>query len=382
MIYLDYNATTPVDERVISRILPFFSVDFGNAASAHPYGRKAHEAVEAARGSIARHIGADSSEIIFTSGATESCNLALKGCFESYAGKGRHIITVATEHAAVLDSCRYLKTRGAEITYLPVQSSGLIDLEALGQAIRSDTIMVAVMTANNESGVIQPIRAIGQLCHQRDVIFFTDATQALGKLPIDVQKDQIDLMAFSGHKIYAPKGVGGLYVRRKAPRVRLAEQMQGGGHEKGMRSGTLNVPGIVGMAEALRLFSLPEQRQVEAGIQALRDQLEAELLRLPGVFSNIPGHTKRMSHVANLRFEQITGKQLLGRLNEQLAVSSGSACSTESKEPSHVLLAMGLTEAQAQSSIRFSLGRFTTAQQIRQAISIITSAAEDLRRTS
>jgi cysteine desulfurase len=380
MIYLDYNATTPVDERVISKILPFFSVDFGNAASAHPYGRKAHEAVAYARAGIARHIGADPTEIIFTSGATESCNLALKGCYETYRDKGRHIITVRTEHAAVLDSCRYLEQKGAAVTYLPVDRQGLIDLDELQQAIRPDTIAVAVMTANNESGIIQPIRQIGQICHDRGVFFFTDATQALGKLSLDVQKDHIDLMAFSGHKIYAPKGVGGLYIRRKAPRVRPAEQMQGGGHEKGMRSGTLNVPGIVGMAEALRLYGLPEAQQTQAAIKDLRDQLEAELLQTAGVFSNVCPSAPRMGHVANLRFEGISGKQLLGRLNNELAVSSGSACSTASSAPSHVLMSMGLTEQQALSSIRFSLGRFTTSAEIAQATDLIRSAVRDLRK--
>ena len=379
MIYLDCNATTPVDKRVISKILPFFSVDFGNAASAHPFGRKAHEAVAHARRRIAHHIGADASEIIFTSGATESCNLAIKGSFETYQSKGKHIITVATEHSAVLDSCRSLAARGAEITYLPVDPNGLINLQALEAAFRPDTILVAVMTANNETGIIQPIRQIGQICHEKDVLFFTDATQALGKYSLDVQKDNIDLMAFSGHKIYAPKGIGGLYVRRKAPRVRLAEQMQGGGHERGMRSGTLNVPGIVGLAEALWLYTLPEETAVLSGIEKLRNQLETGLLSLPGVFSNIRLDISRMGHVANFRFEGIPGKMLLSRLGQDLAVSSGSACSTASNEPSHVLIAMGLTEQQARSSIRFSLGRFTTPSEIQRATNIIQHAVTDLK---
>lgn len=378
MIYLDYNATTPVDERVISRILPFFSLHYGNAASGHPVGRMAREAVEAARQQIAARIGADSSELIFTSGATESCNLAIKGCFETYRSKGSHFITVATEHPAVLDSCRYLASRGAEITYLSVSAQGLIDLEELRRAIRPDTLLVAVMTANNETGVLQPIRAIGELCHERGVLFFTDATQALGKHPIDVKADHIDLMAFSGHKIYAPKGIGGLYISRKSPRVRLTEQMQGGGHEKGLRSGTLNVPGIVGMAAALDLFYLPETTAKAAELTALRNQLETSLTELPGVFSNVPASAPRLGHVANLRFESASGKQLMSLLTPQLAVSSGSACSTDKNEPSPVLMAMGLSETAAMSSIRFSLGRYTNATDVEQAIDVIRQAVQQL----
>ena len=379
MIYLDYNATTPVDERVISKILPFFSTQFGNAASAHPYGRSAHTAVENARKRIATHLGADASEIIFTSGATESCNLAIKGCYETYRAKGNHIVTTVTEHPAVLDTCRYLETKGAEVTYLPVNSAGLIDVEQFKEALREETILATVMTANNETGVLQPIKALGQLCHDKGVIFFTDATQAIGKLPIQVNKDCIDLMAFSGHKIYAPKGIGALYVRRKSPRVRLTEQMQGGGHEKAMRSGTLNVPGIVALAEALDLYGEPLQQAHLTEITTLRDQLEAALSKLQGVHSNIPKGIPRLGHVANLRFDAVDGKRLLGRLIQEIAVSSGSACSTASNEPSHVLLAMGLSETQARSSIRFSLGRFTTQQEIAETIALVTNAVSQLR---
>ncbi|UAY54613.1 cysteine desulfurase family protein [Arachidicoccus terrestris] len=378
MIYLDYNATTPVDERVISKILPFFSMQFGNAASAHPYGRKAHEAVENARSRIARSMGADPSEIIFTSGATESCNLAIKGVLETYRSKGRHIITVTTEHPAVLDTCKWLEQKDAELTYLPVNSAGMIDLKVLETAIRPDTVLVAVMVANNETGVIQPFRRIGELCHKKGVLFFTDATQALGKLPIHVLNDNIDLMAFSGHKIYAPKGIGGLYVRRKNPRVRLSEQIHGGGHEKAMRSGTLNVPDIVGLAEALSICKDPREVQSLQNIQSLRDRLEHALTKLPGVQVNTDRETPRLGHVSNLRFEGTIGRQLLGRLNPDIAVSSGSACSTASNEPSHVLLAMGLSEDQARSSIRFSLGRFTTEQDITTAILKVTDAVRDL----
>jgi len=379
MIYLDYNATTPVDERVMSMILPFFSTRFGNAASAHPYGRTAHQAVENARRRIADHIGADASEIIFTSGATESCNLAIKGCFEAYQSKGRHIVTTMTEHPAVLDTCRYLEAKGAEVTYLPVNSAGLIDLDLFKTALRPDTILAVVMTANNETGVLQQIRAIGEACHEKGVIFFTDATQAMGKLLIQVQEDSIDLLAFSGHKLYAPKGIGALYVRRKSPRVRLTEQMQGGGHEKGMRSGTLNVPGIVALAEALDICSDPLEKARLQDTTLLRDQLEKALCRLPGVRSNVPDGTPRLGHVTNLRFEGLEGKMLLGRLIRDIAVSSGSACSTASNQPSHVLLAMGLSETQARSSIRFSLGRFTTGAEIEQTISLVSNAVNELR---
>ena len=381
MIYLDYNATTAVDERVISLMLPFFSTFYGNAASAHPVGRRAHEAVEDARRRIARHIGADSSEIIFTSGATESCNLAIKGCFEAYKHKGQHIITVSTEHPAVLDSCRWLEKQGADITYLAVASNGLIDLEDLKRAIRPDTILVAVMTANNETGVLQPIRQIGEICHAAEVLFFTDATQALGKLPLDTQKDHIDLMAFSGHKIYGPKGIGGLYIRRRAPRVRPLEQISGGGHEKGMRSGTLNVPGIVGMAAALDIcLSVPETA-LQAQLKTLRDHLEEALTRLPGVQLNTKD-APRLGHVSNICFEGISGKQLLGKLNQQIAVSSGSACSAASPTPSHVLTAMGCSDEAAQSSIRFSLGRFTTEAEIQSTIQLVSEAVKALQALS
>ena len=378
MIYLDYNATTPVDERVISKMLPFFSTLYGNAASAHPIGRRAHEAVEDSRRRIAQHIGADSSEIVFTSGATESCNLAIKGCFEAYHSKGKHIITVNTEHPAVLDSCRWLEKQGAELTYLCVDSAGLVDLSELKAAFREDTILVAVMTANNETGVLQPISQIGEICHNAGVIFFTDATQALGKLPIDVKKDRIDLMAFSGHKLYGPKGIGGLYIRRKAPRVRLLEQISGGGHEKAMRSGTLNVPGIVGLAMALDLCLTAEELAHLKLIQSLRDELEEALALLPGVNVNNNG-APRLGHVSNICFDELPGKLLLGKLNPDMAVSSGSACSAASNTPSHVLMAMGLTEMQAQSSIRFSLGRFTTREDILVVIEKVNKAVADLR---
>lgn len=375
MIYLDYNATTPVDERVISKILPFFSAQFGNAASAHPFGQAARQAVDHARATIAKFIGASAEEIIFTSGATESCNLAIKGIFDTYKEKGNHILTVATEHSAVLDTCKNLEALGAAVTYLPVDQDGLLDLDQLAEAIRSDTILVAVMFANNETGVLQPIEEIGRICHEKGTLFFCDGTQAIGKIPVDVQNCGIDLLAFSGHKIYAPKGTGGLYIRRKNPRVVLTEQIHGGGHERGLRSGTLNVPGIIGMAAALDLFTEAES----SAIQTLRDRLETALLALPGVKLN--GHPElRIGQVSNLSFEAVVGKQLLGVLNTQLAISSGSACSAASAAPSHVLLAMGVSENLARTALRFSLGRQTTLKDIEFTIHFVTTTLEDLRR--
>lgn len=374
MIYLDYNATTPVDERVMSKILPFFSMQFGNAASAHPMGLAAKRAVDQARGYIAQCFGAAAQEIIFTSGATESCNLAIKGVYDSYQLKGKHMITVQTEHPAVLDSFAYLQTQGAEVTYLPVNAYGLVDLDELSAAIRPDTVLVAVMLASNETGVIQPIEEIGRICHQKDTMLFCDATQAVGKLAIHVDQYQVDLMAFSGHKIYAPKGVGGLYVRRKRPRVVLTEQINGGGHERGLRSGTLNVPGIVGIATALSLYA-PEEA-IRLG--ALRDQLESALRKLPGVTLN--GHPNlRMDHVSNLSFDAVNGRQFLGALNKSIALSSGSACSAAKDEPSHVLRAMGISAHLASSAVRFSLGRFTTQADIQQTIDITTKSLMELR---
>lgn len=358
----------------MSKILPFFSMQYGNAASAHPVGLAAKQAVDHARASIAGYFGTTPQEIIFTSGATESCNLAIKGVYESYQVKGKHLITVRTEHSAVLDSFAHVESLGAEVTYLQVDEYGLIDLDALSSAIRTDTILVAVMLANNETGVIQPIEEIGRICHQSGTILFCDATQAVGKAAIQVDQYQVDLMAFSGHKLYAPKGIGGLYVRRKQPRVVLTEQINGGGHERGMRSGTLNVPGIVGLSTALTLFTAEETIR----IKSLRDQLEMALLDTTGVTLN--GHPDvRMPHVSNLSFEGVIGKQLLGELNKAIAVSSGSACTAAIDEPSHVLRAMGKSEMTARNSIRYSLGRFTTEQDIHNAIEITSRTLLKLR---
>lgn len=375
MIYLDYNATTPVDENVLQEMLPYFTTQFGNASSAtHVYGLQARKAVDNAREKIAAHLHADAQEIIFTSGATEAVNLAVKGLYGIYGGKKKHIITVATEHSAVMDTCKSLEEKGAELTVLPVDSHGLLDMESLQSAIREDTLLIAVMYANNETGVLQPIKIIGNICKQKNVFFFCDATQAVGKLPMNVQDENIDLLCFSGHKMYGPKGIGGLYVRRKSPRVNLAAQVHGGGHERGWRSGTLNVPGIVGLGKSLDIFHEEETKRIEA----LRDTLENALLGVEGVLLN--GHRqRRIFNVCNLSFKKVSGKRLIAELSKEMAVSAGSACSAESNMPSHVLTAMGVPEDMAKSSVRFSLGRFTTGEEIKFAIDFIKEVYARLR---
>jgi cysteine desulfurase len=366
-IYLDYNATTPCDPAVLEVMLPFFNTHFGNAASkSHAFGWYAEEAVHFAREQVASLIGADPLEIIFTSGATESVNLAIRGYTELNTTRGRHIITVATEHKAVLEVCEYLATEGYEISVLPVDSHGMISVEQLESALRPDTLLVAAMFANNETGVVFPVKEIGALLKSRGIAFFTDATQAVGKIPVDVQADGIDLMAFSAHKLYGPKGVGCLYVRKKNPRIELSPLQYGGGHERKMRSGTLNVPGIVGMGKAAEICSqLMDAESLR--LSALRNKLEEMLLQYPFVKSNV-GVDKRLNHVANLRFECRDGDQLLKKVSKHVALSSGSACSSVSVSPSHVLTAMGLTEQQAISSIRFSLGRFTTPDELDETL--------------
>ncbi|HEY4149206.1 MAG TPA: IscS subfamily cysteine desulfurase [Chitinophagaceae bacterium] len=380
-IYLDNNATTPCDPQVVEAMLPYFTRHFGNAASrSHAFGWEAAEAVAHAREQVARLIGADPTEIIFTSGATEADNLAIKGVFELHAGRGNHIITVKTEHKAVLDTCAHIEKLGGEITYLPVQPDGLIDLAELEAAIRPSTILIAVMYANNETGVLQPIRAISALARQHGILFFCDAAQAAGKIAVDVNADGIDLLALSAHKIYGPKGVGALYVRRKSPRVRLNPQMDGGGHERGLRSGTLNVPGIVGFGKAAELAAavLPAEN---ARLAALRDRLEAALLQLEEVQVN--GSTlHRLPHVTNLSFRWLEGETLLMGFNKNVAVSSGSACTSASLEPSYVLKAMGLDDALAHASVRFGLGRFTDEEQIEYTIQELTRAVHRLREES
>jgi cysteine desulfurase len=362
-VYLDYNATTPVDSRVLEEMLPYFSQHFGNAASrSHAFGWEAEEAVNYAREQVAQLIGAEPKEIIFTSGATESDNLALKGVFEMYASKGNHIITVKTEHKAVLDACKHLEKLGADITYLNVNRDGLIDLTELENSIKPATILVAVMYANNETGFIQPIREISAIAKKHGVLFFTDATQATGKIPVNVNEDGIDLMAFSAHKMYGPKGVGALYVRRKNPRVKVTAQIDGGGHERGMRSGTLNVPGIVGFGKACELCRIEMKKETER-IKSLRDRLENELLKQEGIVVN-GKRENRLYNVSNLSFKYPGGESIMPAIQKNIAVSSGSACSSASPEPSHVLKAMGLEDEQAHSSLRFSLGRFTTDEEI------------------
>ncbi len=363
-------------------MLPYFTRHFGNAASRnHSFGWEAAEAVSHAREQVARLIGADPTEIIFTSGATEADNLAIKGVFELHAGKGDHIITVQTEHKAVLDTCAHIEKLGGEITYLPVQPDGRIDLTELEAAIRPSTILITAMYANNETGVLQPIRAISALARQHGILFFCDAAQAAGKIAVDVNADGIDLLALSAHKIYGPKGIGALYVRRKSPRVRLNPQMDGGGHERGLRSGTLNVPGIVGFGKAAELAAAALLPAESIRLAGLRDRLEAALLELGEVQVN--GSTlHRLPHVTNLSFRWLEGETLLMGFNKNVAVSSGSACTSASLEPSYVLKAMGLGDDLAHASVRFGLGRFTDEEQIEYTIQEVTRTVHRLREES
>jgi len=380
-IYLDNNATTPMDPRVLEAMIPYFTQQFGNAASRnHPFGWQAEEAVDYAREQVAKLIGADAKEIIFTSGATEGDNLGIKGVFEMYASKGNHIITCTTEHKAVLDTCKHLEKLGAEVTYLPVKADGLIDLAELEAAMKPTTILVAIMYANNEIGVVQPVHEISAIAKKHGALFFTDGTQAVGKIPVDVQKDGIDIMAFTAHKMYGPKGVGALYVRRKNPRVKVTAQMDGGGHERGMRSGTLNVPGIVGFGKACELCRT-EMETDTARIVKLRDKLENALLQIEESYLN--GHKEyRLPHVTNISFKYVEGEGLLMGFNKNIALSSGSACTSASLEPSYVLKALGLGDDLAHSSLRFGLSRFTTEEEIDYTIEQITNTVLKLREMS
>ncbi|HEY0609017.1 MAG TPA: IscS subfamily cysteine desulfurase, partial [Chitinophaga sp.] len=380
-IYLDNNATTPCDPRVVETMLPYFTETFGNAASRnHPFGWAAEEAVDYAREQVAKLIGADTKEIIFTSGATEADNLAIKGVFEMYAVKGNHIITTEIEHKAVLDTCKHLEKQGASVTYLKVTNEGMIDLKELEAAITPKTIMVAIMYANNEIGVINPIREISHIARKHGVLVMTDATQAVGKIPVDAHKDGIDLMAFSAHKMYGPKGVGALYVRRKSPRVKVTAQMDGGGHERGMRSGTLNVPGIVGFGKACELASLEMEAEGKR-LSLLRDKLEKALLLLEESYVN-GSTTQRLPHVSNVSFKYVEGEGLMMGFNKNIALSSGSACTSASLEPSYVLKALGLGDDLAHSSLRFGLGRFTTEEQIDYTIKAVSDTVNKLREMS
>ena len=380
-IYLDNNATTPMDPRVLDAMIPYFTEKFGNAASRnHQFGWVAEEAVDYAREQVAKLIGADEKEIIFTSGATEADNLAIKGVYEMYAQKGNHIITVTTEHKAVLDTCHHLEKQGAKITYLKVNAEGLIDLSELENAITDKTILVAIMYANNEVGVIQDVKKISEICHRKGTLFFTDATQAVGKIPVDVNKDGIDLMAFTAHKMYGPKGVGALYVRRKNPRVKVTAQMDGGGHERGMRSGTLNVPSIVGFGKACEIC-MTDMESDNARISVMRDRLEAGLTQLEESYVN-GSKEHRLPHVTNISFKYVEGEGLMMGFNKNIALSSGSACTSASLEPSYVLKALGLGDDLAHSSLRFGLGRFTTDDQIDYTIKAISETVTKLRELS
>lgn len=379
-VYLDNNATTKVDPRVLDAMIPFFTEDFGNAASRnHPFGWKAEEAVDYAREQIATLIGASEKEIIFTSGATESNNLALKGVFEMYAEKGKHIITAVTEHKAILDTCKHLEKQGAEITYLHPAENGLLTVAQVEEAIRPDTILVTIMFGNNEIGVLQPIREIAAVCKKHGVLFHSDATQAVGKIPVDVIADNIDLMSFTAHKMYGPKGIGALYVRRKNPRVKVTAQMDGGGHERGMRSGTLNVPGIVGFGKAAELARLEMQSDTERIIK-MRDRLESSLLTMEESYLN-GSKEHRLPHTTNISFKYVEGEGLMMAIKD-IAVSSGSACTSASLEPSYVLKSLGLDDELAHSSLRFGLSRYTTDEEIDFTIKCVTDAVNRLRDMS
>jgi cysteine desulfurase len=380
-IYMDNHATTPMDPRVLEEMLPYFMEKFGNAASRnHPFGWVAEEGVETARERIAKLIGATAKEIIFTSGATESDNLAIKGVAEMYKEKGNHIITAVTEHKAVLDTCKRLEKYGYRVTYLPVQKNGLVDLEELKNAMTDKTILVTIMAANNEIGVLQPWREIGKLCRERGILFHTDAVQAVGKVPIDVNKDNIDLMSITAHKIYGPKGVGALYVRRKNPRVQISAIIDGGGHERGMRSGTLNVPGIVGLGKACAIAT-EDMAKEAAYLGGLRDRLKDSIMsRLDETYINgtmehrLPGNL-------NISFAYVEGESLLMGIND-IAVSSGSACTSATLEPSYVLKALGTGDDLAHSSIRFGIGRFNTEAEVDYVADRVVETVQRLRELS
>jgi cysteine desulfurase len=380
-IYMDYHATTPMDPRVFDAVKPYFMETFGNAASRnHSFGWQAEEAVEKSRKQIADLIGATPKEIVFTSGATESNNLALKGVAEMYGEKGNHIITAATEHKAVLDTCKRLEKHGVRVTYLPVQSNGLVDLDMLKDAITDKTILVSIMYANNEIGVLQNMAEIGKIAKAKGVLVHSDATQAVGKVPVNVIKDNIDLMSMSGHKIYGPKGVGALYVRRKSPRVQITAQMDGGGHERGMRSGTLNVPGIVGLGEACAICQaeMPEESKRMA---YLRDRLRSKLeSQLDEVYVN-GTMEQRVPNNLNISFAYVEGESLLMGIND-IAVSSGSACTSATLEPSYVLKALGAGDDLAHSSIRFGLGRFNTEEEVDYVADKVIDVVKKLRELS
>jgi len=380
-IYMDYHATTPMDPRVLQAMTPYFTEYFGNAASRnHAFGWQAEEAVEKSRKQIADLIGATAKEIIFTSGATESNNLALKGVAEMYAEKGNHIITAATEHKAILDTCKRLEKSGVRVTYLPLQADGLIDLDMLRESITDKTILISIMYANNEIGVLQPIREIGKIAKEKGILFHTDGVQAVGKVPVNVLADNIDLLSLTGHKIYGPKGAGALYVRRRSPRVQLTAQMDGGGHERGMRSGTLNTPGIVGLGEACALCQ-KEMVEEAARLGKLRDKLKNKLMsELDEVYIN-GSMDHRLPNNLNISFAYVEGESLLMGIND-IAVSSGSACTSATLEPSYVLKALGAGDDLAHSSIRFGLGRFNTEEEVDYVGDKVVDVVKKLRELS
>ena len=381
MIYFDNNSTTPLDKGIIEKLIPFLESQYGNASSRHhSLGWGADEAVKQARIKVANLINVDDQQVFFTSGATESINLVMKGVFESYQAKGKHIITVKTEHTAMLDTCEFLATKGAEITYLNVDSKGFIDLDELRDSIRKDTILISVMAVNNETGVIQPVEEIAQIAQKNNIFFLSDITQAIGKMPLDINKLGIDFVVWSAHKIYGMKGVGAVYIRRKSPRIKLMPLIHGGGHERGIRSGTLNVPAIFAFGEASEI-ALKNLEKDRIRVGELRDFLEKELLEIPNTTMN-GDTTKRLYNVTNIRFEGIDSEALLMGINFQICASNGSACTSASMNPSHVLMAMGLSEDESFSSIRFSLGRYNTIEEVEESAKFISDVVKKLRSFS
>lgn len=380
-IYLDNSATTACDPKVITEMMPYFTTHYGNASSrSHAFGWKATAAVDEAQQRVAALIGAAADEIIFTSGATESCNLALRGIATMYAGKGNHIITTKVEHKAVLDTCKELQKTGIEVTYLDVNAEGFVSLEQLSASIKPTTILIAIQWANNETGVIMPVKEIGAIAKENNILFFTDATQAVGKIPVDVKENDIGLMAFSSHKLYGPKGVGALYISRRNPRVKITPQITGGGQQNNWRSGTLNVPGIVGFGAACKLCGVQMEADARE-LSSMRDRLEKALLEIPFVILN-GSPIDRLPQVSNLSFEYLNSNEILSVLNKSIAVSSGSACTSASLDPSYVLKAMGQSDERAKAAIRFSLGRFTTNEEIDFVIDFTSKAIEELRKNS
>lgn len=381
LIYLDYNSTTPVDPRVMEAMVPFFTDMPGNASSrSHPFGWQAESAIQQSTQHLAELLSVDHREIVYTSGATESVNLAIKGVYEKYHRQGDHIITLATEHSAVLDTCEYIERRGGNVTYLSTDHSGMIDMDQLSDAITDKTILVAIMWANNETGVIQPMEAIGKLCSDRGVLLFSDATQAVGKIPVHPREMGIHLLAFSGHKMYGPKGTGGLYISRSNPRIKLSAQIHGGNHQGGVRSGTLNVTGIVGLGEAAKIAHSEMAAEADR-LSALRDHVDQQLLAIDDAYIN--GHpTERLPHVTNIGIRHVEGEALMATVNQDIAISSGSACTSASMEPSHVLVGMGYTDARAHDSIRISLGRYSDQAQVDIACKRFLEGIDRLRKES